>query len=106
MGRINVRTIPVTAAGNYLSKKFRRRERCLKSWRLRESVGDRVSTRFRDIVVNSAFTRIYYACKPDRDKRGLPVIGNGIAMSALRRATPFTWPPRLRRVAEIRFRIP
>lgn len=62
-GRINVRTIPVTAAGNYLSKKFGRRERCLAGWRLWDSIGKWVSTRVKDVVVNSAFTRIYQACK-------------------------------------------
>ena len=62
-GRINVRTIPVTAAGNYLSKKFSRRERCLKGWRLWESVGNWVSTKVKHVVVNNAFTRVYHACK-------------------------------------------
>ncbi len=62
-GRINVRTIPVAAAGNYLSKKFNRREPCLRGWRLWESIGDWVSTKVKDVVVDSPFTRIYYACK-------------------------------------------
>ncbi len=62
-GRINAKKIKVEAAGPYLSKSFHRREQCLKGWRLWEGIGDWTWSKVKNIVVDSAFTRIYQACK-------------------------------------------
>jgi hypothetical protein len=62
-GRIHVQRIPVERAGylaKYLSKQ---RPECLKRWRLWAGFGTWEWTKVRDIVFDSAFSRIYKACK-------------------------------------------
>jgi hypothetical protein len=62
-GRIHVQRIPVERAGylaKYLSKQ---RPECLKRWRLLAGFGTWEWTKVRDVVFDSAFTRIYKACK-------------------------------------------
>ena len=62
-GRIHVKIMQAAAAGPYLSKSFHRREQCLKGWRLWEGIGDWTWSTVKNIIVNSAFTRVYQACK-------------------------------------------
>ena len=62
-GRIHVMRIPNERAGylaKYLSKE---RPPCLKRWRLWAGFGEWAWTRVKDLVCESAFCRIYRACK-------------------------------------------